>query len=72
VCKVKEVKEISIIVEVLNTAEIGEKKNMALPGAVIDMPTITEKDEDDLVNFGLKYNVDMIFLSFTRYASCIE
>ena len=45
---------------------------MALPGAVIEIPTITEKDEDDFVNFGLKWGVDMIFLSFTRYASDIE
>ena len=41
---------------------------MSLPGAIIDLPTLTEKDESDLVDFGLKYNVDIIFLSFTRKA----
>jgi pyruvate kinase len=51
---------------------LGEKKNMSLPGAIIDLPTVTEKDEIDLVEFGLKHNVDMIFLSFTRKGSDIE
>lgn len=45
---------------------------MSLPGAIIDLPTVTEKEEIDLVEFGLKHNVDIIFLSFTRKASDIE
>ena len=51
---------------------MGEKKNMSLPGAIIDLPTLTAQDESDLVDFGLKHNVDMVFLSFTRKASDIE
>lgn len=58
--------------EVLNDATIGERKNMNLPGVIVDLPTITEKDEDDLVNFGLKYGVDMIAASFIRKASDVE
>lgn len=45
---------------------------MNLPGALIDLPTVTEKDEDDIVNFGLKHGIDMIALSFTRKAEDIE
>lgn len=45
---------------------------MNLPGVIVDLPTITEKDEDDLVNFGLKYGVDMIAASFIRKASDVE
>lgn len=37
-----------------NSAKLGEKKNMNLPGAVVDLPTLTEKDETDLTEFGLK------------------
>jgi len=72
VTTVKEVREKSVLVEIGNDATLGEKKNMSLPGAIIDLPTLTEKDEIDLVDFGLKYNVDIIFLSFTRKASDIE
>lgn len=44
----------SILVEVLNGMSMGEKKNMNLPGVEIDLPTVTEKDEEDILNFGLK------------------
>lgn len=44
---------------------------MNLPGCLIDLPTTTEKDRNDLVNFGLKYSVDCVALSFTRKGSDI-
>ncbi|CAD8062653.1 unnamed protein product [Paramecium primaurelia] len=69
---VDEIKEFSVIVTVQNEASFGEKKNMSLPGAIIDLPTVTEKEEEDLVKFGLKHNIDIIFLSFTRKAQDIE
>jgi pyruvate kinase len=70
--EVTEVLEDSVKVRVANSAKLGEKKNMCLPGCVIDLPTITEKDEDDLENFALRYNVDFIAASFVRRASDIE
>ena len=45
---------------------------MNLPGIIVDLPTITQKDEDDLINFGLKKGVDMIAASFIRKATDIE
>lgn len=57
---------------VQNDATLGEKKNMSLPGALIDLPTVTEKEEEDLVKFGLKHNIDIVFLSFTRKGQDIE
>lgn len=72
VCKVEEIKESSIIVQVLSNASLGEKKNMNLCGCKITLPTITEKDEDDIVNFGLKEGIDMIAASFVRTASDVE
>ena len=45
---------------------------MNLPGCIVDLPTLTEKDEDDLVDFGLEQNVDFIAASFVRKASDVE
>jgi len=72
VCTVLEILENSIKVKVENDANIGEKKNMNLPGCIVDLPTVTEKDADDIVTFGLKYNIDMIALSFTRSGNDIK
>lgn len=71
-CEVKEISDTWVKVVVKNSAVLGEKKNMCLPGCYVDLPTVTEKDEDDLENFALKYNVDFIAASFIRKASDVE
>jgi pyruvate kinase len=55
-----------------NSAKLGEKKNMNLPGCVVDLPTLTEKDEIDVTDFGLKQGIDMIAASFVRKQDDIE
>lgn len=72
VLSVVEIKDTSIMVRAENTATIGERKNMNLPGCVVQLPTLTSKDEDDLANFGVVQGVDMIAASFVRRASDIE
>lgn len=72
VIKVTEILEKGVRGIVLNDAEIGEKKNMNLPGCEVKLPTITEKDKKDIVEFGVKNGVDMIALSFTRSAKDVE
>lgn len=57
-----------VVTRVENSAIIGEKKNMNLPGVKVDLPTFTEKDVDDIVNFGIKNGVEFIFASFIRTA----
>lgn len=52
-----------------NNAAIGERKNMNLPGVIVDLPTLTEKDIDDITNWGCKNKVDFIAASFVRKAS---
>ena len=52
-----------------NNCSIGERKNMNLPGVVVDLPTFTDKDVDDIVNWGCKHQVDFIAASFIRKAS---
>jgi pyruvate kinase len=56
----------------LNTAKLGERKNCNLPGVVVDLPTLTEKDEDDLINWGVKNSVDFIAASFVRKGSDVR
>lgn len=45
---------------------------MNLPGCVVDLPTLTEKDEEDLIEFGIKKGVDIIAASFIRSAADVE
>ena len=45
---------------------------MNLPGCVVDLPTLTEKDEDDLIDFGIKKGIDIIAASFIRSAADVE
>ena len=47
-----------------NSAKLGERKNMNLPGVNVDLPTITEKDRNDLINWGVKNKVDFVAASF--------
>jgi pyruvate kinase len=64
--KVLEIKKESIIVECLNKAKLGPRKNMNLPGCIVHLPTLTEQDEKDIIDFGLANGVDMIAASFIR------
>jgi pyruvate kinase len=63
-------KEVSCRIE--NNATIGERKNMNLPGVIVDLPTLTEKDIDDIVNWGIPNQIDFIAASFVRKASDVE
>jgi pyruvate kinase len=58
-----------VTTRVENAASIGERKNMNLPGVIVDLPTFTEKDIDDIVNFGIHHKVDFIAASFVRKGS---
>ena len=41
------------VVKAENSAKLGERKNMNLPGVNVNLPTITEKARDDLLNWGV-------------------
>jgi pyruvate kinase len=60
------------MVKVLNDAKIGERKNMNLPGCHVDLPILSEKDQNDITEFGLKHNIDMIAASFVQSAENIQ
>ncbi|KAJ0623792.1 putative pyruvate kinase [Helianthus annuus] len=52
-----------------NTAVLGERKNVNLPGVIVDLPTLTEKDKEDILTWGVPNKIDMIALSFVRKGS---
>nr|AAU81892.1 pyruvate kinase [Phaeodactylum tricornutum] len=62
--------EVSCRVE--NNAGIGERKNMNLPGVIVDLPTLTDKDIDDIQNWGIVNDIDFIAASFVRKASDVH
>lgn len=72
VLKVTDVQDDLVTTEALNGAVIGERKNMNLCGSKVFLPTLTEKDEDDLVNFGIVQGVDFISASFVRTPEDVE
>ena len=61
--------------DVTCTVELGgllkDHKGLNLPGAHVSVPTITEKDEEDLA-FGQEVGVDYVALSFVRTANDIH
>jgi pyruvate kinase len=61
-----------VVTRIENNTKIGERKNMNLPGVVVDLPTLTEKDVDDIVNWGIKNDIDLIAASFVRKASDVQ
>ncbi|KAE8098360.1 hypothetical protein FH972_016429 [Carpinus fangiana] len=52
-----------------NSALLGEKKNVNLPGVIVDLPTLTGKDKEDILEWGVPNKIDMIALSFVRKGS---
>jgi len=61
----------TVIAKAEQGGEIGSRRHISLPGADIDLPSITEKDWDD-ITFGAKQNIDFIALSFIRSGAEVE
>lgn len=61
-----------ILCRIENSATIGERKNMNLPGVKVELPTFTDKDVKDIVEFGIKRKVEFIAASFVRKAEDVR
>ncbi len=55
----------------LNTARLGSRKTMNVPGLKLNLPALAPKDIEDITN-GVKAGFDFIAASFVRRASDVE
>ena len=69
--RVRAVRGADVECDVVNGGMLGENKGINLPGTVVSVPSLTEKDEEDLI-FGLKHGVDMVAVSFVRTADDVR
>ena len=58
-------------VEVLNDGVLSDRKGVNVPGAILPLSALTEKDRKDL-DFGLSLGVDWVALSFVQRPEDIE
>lgn len=66
-----EVSDTTVTTEVEIPGLVSNNKGINLPGVAVNVPALSEKDEDDL-RWALKMGVDMVALSFVRNASDID
>src|SRR5665213_917296 len=69
--RVQEVNGGDVHCDIINGGMLGENKGINLPGILVRVPSLTEKDADDL-EFALKNGVDAIAVSFVRTAEDVR
>lgn len=57
----------NVYMKAVNSGELSDRKGVNLPSVKVNLPTLTEKDIDDLI-FGIENDVDFIAASFIRSA----
>ncbi len=60
-----------VVCEIVNGGVLGENKGINLPGIPVKVPSLTAKDEEDLV-FAIRQQVDAVAVSFVRTADDIR
>lgn len=68
---VREVNGTAVLCDILNGGMLGENKGINLPGIPVKVPSLTEKDEEDLI-FAIKEGVDTVAVSFVRTADDVR
>ncbi len=63
--RVEDIKGDDVICRVENGGEITDYKGVNLPGALVRLPAVSEKDKEDIL-FGIENDVDFIAASFAR------
>jgi len=63
--RVESVEEKDIECTVSIGGEVNTRKNVNVPGSIVDLPAVSEQDIDDLI-FGIKNGIDFIAQSFVK------
>lgn len=61
----------TVITRIIHGGSLKSRKGINLPNTKVSAPSLTDKDEEDLV-FGLKHDIDWVALSFVRSADDIH
>lgn len=69
--RVHEVDGADVVCEIINGGMLGENKGINLPGIPVRVPSLTDKDTEDL-EFAIKNGVDAIAVSFVRTAEDVR
>lgn len=69
--EIKEIVGKDIVCKALNTAKLGSRKTVNVPGLKLNLPALSEKDKTDIIN-GIKAEFDYIAASFVRRASDVQ
>jgi pyruvate kinase len=69
--RVLQIKGEDVVCEIINGGMLGEKKGINLPGIPVKVPSLTEKDEEDLI-FAIGQGVDTVAVSFVRTAEDVR
>jgi pyruvate kinase len=69
--KVLDTDGVRVRTEVVVAGKVSNNKGINLPGVAVNVPALSEKDEDDL-RWGLKLGADYIALSFVRNAADVN
>ena len=69
--RVEEIQGEDVVCEIINGGLLGEKKGINLPGIPVKVPSLTEKDEEDLI-FAIAQGVDTVAVSFVRTADDVR
>lgn len=69
--EVTEINGKDIVCKALNTAKLGSRKTVNVPGLSLELPAISEKDRKDILD-GIDAGFDFIAASFVRRASDVK
>jgi pyruvate kinase len=68
---VDRIEKLDVVCSIINGGMLGENKGINLPGIPVKVPSLTEKDEEDLI-FAIGQGVDAIAVSFVRTADDVR